>query len=493
MIDYYYLNHKDDSNSVDEPFGPSPISPVLPPVKRPGMDSPIWSYSEDETTELPSMVPTGLPSFDPSISPSPSMGQCMVSVMLDQCPSLLQSIEPKEGCDCYNFCGGLYLGCCEIGDPCPLTCEVMGGFVAGCRFEYTSTPNPSETEVPSISPSRTITEEPTPTGTSAPTSGTSTDAPEPSPTPEPSTLSPTKQIRPPGEDTAMPTTDILSVSLESFTLEYEVTFSRQIAQSDLVVLTSITNAYLQVYMSGTFQSDSIIMADFVTEYDSFLEDPESSVVLVTFKSTGFFDPRSEDLPSRIDLERELQTAFQGVALAGYLGRVQALPASNAFSKTTEIFMVQNPPMVSRLESREFSRVAAATAIFAVAIVTSLAAFSWYRTRRRRRRFEASDRFLQNRSEIDSIKECNIISSNDEDIGFNRSEKRLSITLLEEIDRIEDMRRDFENQSKDLRLVDHDSISQRSGFESDETDLYEDDTIDDEEDDSMHDVHSGTFR
>jgi hypothetical protein len=477
MIDYYYIKHGGDSTSIDEPMGPFPISPTLTPVKRPDVNSPIWSYSEDEETILPTMVPTGLPSLKPFISPEPSMGQCMVRVMLDQCSSLLQSIEPKEGCDCYNFCGGIYLGCCAIDAPCPLTCEVLGGFIAGCSFGDTSTP---VSEVPSISPSTkaAISEEPTPLGTSTST-GASTDIPAPPQTIKPSTVSPTQIFPPPG--TTMPTTDILSIPLELFTLEYEVTISRPIAQSDLVVLTSITNSYLQVYISGAFQSDLIIMADFVTEYNSFLEDSGSSVVLVTFKSTAFFDPSTRDLPSRIDLERELESAFQGVALAGYLGRVQALPASNAFSTTSQIFMVQNPQIVSSsleivssLESREFSSVAAATAVFAVAIVISLAGFSWYRTRRRRRRLKASDIFLRNGTGTDSVKERNLRQSNDEDKGLNRSDKRLSITLLEEIERIEHTRHDSEDHSKN-------NFSRRSGFENEENDIYEDDTIEDDED------------
>jgi len=451
MIDYYYVKHGGNSNSID-----IPKVPTFSPIRRPGMNSPIWSYSEDEVTELPTIVPSTVP------SPAPSTGQCMVRVAIDQCSALLQSIEPEEGCDCYNFCGGIYLGCCPIDEPCPLSCEVFGGFVAGCRFGDTLVPS----EAPSFSPSvkDNVSQEPTLSATI-----------------EPTTLSPTipTETPPSGERTNMPTNDILSIPLESFTLEYEVALSRPIAQSDLVVLTSITNSYLQVYMSGFFQSDSIVMLDFVTEYDSSLEDPESSVVLVTFRSTAFFDPDTQELPSRIDLEEELASAFQGSALAGYLGRVQALPDSNAFSKTSQIFMIENTPSTITIESREFSGVAAATALFAVMIVISLASLSWYRTRRKRRRLEASDQFLRNSIGIGDMVERNASESDDEVSELTRSEKRLTTTLLDEIERIEDMHRDLDSHAE-IPLVNRDKVSQRASFESDESYLFEDDTIDDEE-------------
>ena len=446
MIDYYYMHHKGDSNSIDEPY---PISPAFAPVKRPFVDSPSWSYSEDEDTESPSMIPTDMPSLEPT-TPPPSMGQCMVQVGLDQCSSLLETIEDEEECDCYNFCGGIYLGCCAIDEPCPLACEVLGGLVAGCTFESSSTPttdNPTEGFVPTRKPSiePDISQEPTFSATNTTSTDSPTDVPGPAPISEPSTPSPTQVPLTPN----LPTTDYVSIALEPFTLEYEITFSRQIAQSDLVVLASITNSYLQVYMSGSFQSDSINMADFVTEYSSFVEDPGSSVVLVTFKSTAFFDPSTEELPSRLDLERERASAFQGVALAGYLGRVQALPASNAFSSTTEIFMVQNPPTVSTLESRNSSNLATATVLFVVAIVTSLASFSWYRTRRRQRRLEASDNFLRNATGINSLEKPYSIDGDDDSY---QNEKKVSIKLLEDIERIEALRRNFEDHPNDVSSI-----------------------------------------
>ncbi len=482
MIDYYYMHHKGDSNSIDEPY---PMPPAFAPVKRPFADSPSWSYSEDEDTESPSTIPTDMPSPELT-TPPPAMGQCMVQVGLDQCSSLLESIEIEAECDCYNFCGGIYLGCCAIDEPCPLACEVLGGLVAGCTFESTSTPttaNPTEGFVPTRKPSiePDVSQGPTFSTTNTTSTDSPTDIPGPAPISEPSTPSPTQVPPVPN----LPTTDYVSIALEPFTLEYEITFSRQIAQSDLVVLASITNSYLQVYMSGSFQSDSINMADFVTEYSSFVEDPGSSVVLVTFESTAFFDPSTEELPSRLDLERERASAFQGVALSGYLGRVQALPASNAFSSTTEIFMVQNPPTVSTLESRKSSNLATATVLFVVAIVTSLASFSWYRTRRRQRRLEASDNFLRNATGINSLEKPYSI---DEDNDSYRNEKKVSIKLLEDIERIEDLRRNFEDHPNDVSILiapQHDnSISRHSNFRSDETYLYEDDTIEDDEANSI---------
>lgn len=422
MIDYYYIHHKEDSDSIDEPIKPSPRPPTQAPAKRPFVDSPNWSYSEDEETGVPTLMPSNSPSV------SQSTGQCLVSVGLDQCSSLLDTIEPEEDCDCYNFCGGIYLGCCVFGEPCPLSCEVLGGFVAGCTFQSPDGP----------------TMEPT-------LSSSSMEFPTEIPGPSPTTKNPS-----PSDATSAPTNDIISISLEPFTLEYEITFSRPIARSDLVVLGSITNSYLQTYMSGTFQSDSINLADFVTEYSSFVEDPGSSVVLVTFKSTAFFDPTTKELPSRIDLENERALAFQELALVGYLGRVQALPASNAFSTTSDIFMVENPPSVSTLQSRKFSGVATATAMFAVAIVTSFASFSWYRARRRRRRIEASDSFFRRASGQDSAKDLNI---------------RMSSTYG-----------GYEDFPKEEGIHPEDRVgtfSQRSEYTGNETypGLYEDETVD----------------
>lgn len=404
MIDHYYIHHKEDSNSIDEPIKPSQRPHTFPP-----------NWSEDEETEAPTMVPSNSPSLKPFVTVPPSTGQCLVRVGVDQCSSLLETIEPEEDCDCYNFCGGVYLGCCGAGEPCPLSCEVLGAFVAGCIFETTPNSNTMEPTLPNTS--------------------TSTEIPGPSPV----TKAPT-----PSDATSVPTGDIISIPLEPFTLEYEITFTRPIARSDLVVLGSITNSYLQVYMSGAFQSDSVNLADFVTEYSSFVEDPGSSVVLVTFKSTAFFDPATKELPSRIDLERERELAFEGLALVGYLGRVQALPASNAFSTTSDIFMVENPPAVSTLASRKFSGVATASAMFAVvAIVTSFASFSWYRRKRRRRRIEASDNFFRRASDRDSAKDHNIRLSLDHDTELNPRGEIISAKLLEEIESINDIRHGYE--------------------------------------------------
>ena len=127
IIDDYYLRDDVFTDDVTEPPQISPPAPSI--VTPPDIDSPVWSYSEDEYSPAwsysedehsPMTQPAGLPSS------KPDMAQCAVSVMIDRCPSLLQSIGPKEECDCYNFCGGLYLGCCAIDEPCPLTCDVAG-------------------------------------------------------------------------------------------------------------------------------------------------------------------------------------------------------------------------------------------------------------------------------------------------------------------------------------------------------------------------------
>jgi len=557
MIDNYYIRYGEHSDSIDGITQPHPMQPTLPS---------IWSYSEDEDSESPTNLPTASPSLSPMVSLAPSMDQCMISVMLDQCSLLLQTIEPTEECDCYNFCGGIYLGCCATNDVCPLTCDVPGGFVAGCRFGFTSAPSSTHpSQVPSARPSNQQTEEPShvpsarssnqptqvpshlpsanssnqPTEESSQTfTSTSTDTSEPFPADEPS-ASPTRLAAPPGENTTttmpstsptrlatppgdnttttIPPSDDIAIPLEPYTLEYEITYTRPTARSDIVMLTSITNSYLQEYIAGAFQSDSVILVDFVTEDSSFLEDPESSVILVTFRSTAFFDSDTQELPSRIDLEREVASAFQQSALNAYLGRTQALPASNVFSTTSQIFevqnpltfstlgstsssktsqaiMIRNPPIESSIKSKEFSRVAPATAVSAVLIVMSLAGFSWYRTRRKRRRIEASDKFLRRTIEIGSSKELDVKECNDEDVVSNRSEKRTSLTLLEQIERIEDMHCSFKDATNDRNDTFHGSISHQSGFDDGEDSLFEDDTIenDGDEDDSLQEIYCDNF-
>jgi len=90
------------------------------------------------------MPPTPFPTTEPTIAPSPppTPPQCLVNVANDQCDSVLGNVVPSEDCDCYQFCNGEQLPCCEAGKPCPISCE--GDLVAGCRLPESPTAAPME-------------------------------------------------------------------------------------------------------------------------------------------------------------------------------------------------------------------------------------------------------------------------------------------------------------------------------------------------------------
>jgi hypothetical protein len=427
----------------------------------------LFAASPDDVSTPPGFSEDMAPSESPSTTFSPTAALCPVSVMLHKCPQLLQTIEPVDGCECYNFCGGMYLGCCGIDQPCPLSCDILGGFVAGCQFAPTPSPSStrpptntqsptrtlvptaisSPTSTPSLQPSQslrpavtaspfltnipsetqipTISSEPVPTSMSLPSSIPSlnpsqslspvvtqspslTDTPseaqiptissEPSNTMVPSneTISPTQSSVPTMDpDTLAPTVELLQVSLTPFTLEYELGQSRPAAQSDLVELTSTTNSYLQSYMLSVFQTQDVLLVDFVTTYDSHQDFPSSSLVLVTFGSSAAFDPGSPKVPSDSDLEMERSAAFEGMALAGYLGMVQSLPTNNLFSSTLQIFLVKNTGNTPEQKASGIGVVAASLAVLVVSVLTGTVV---YRSRRKRRRRQASEKFL---NDIDS--------------------------------------------------------------------------------------------
>ena len=60
-------------------------------------------------------------------------GICLISASTAECPPLVQGVTPVEDCDCYDFCGGEYVGCCAYGEFCGLLCDVE--VVAGCQLD----------------------------------------------------------------------------------------------------------------------------------------------------------------------------------------------------------------------------------------------------------------------------------------------------------------------------------------------------------------------
>jgi M6 family metalloprotease-like protein len=126
------------------------------PVETPG-DTPAPVETPGDTP-APDGPATDPPVFDPS--------QCRVSASISECETLLETITPvsDEDCDCYNFCGGEYLGCCAYGAICPVNCD--NGLVGGCVFASSSA---SPTAVPSSAPTPKPTPKPSPSPTTSPT------------------------------------------------------------------------------------------------------------------------------------------------------------------------------------------------------------------------------------------------------------------------------------------------------------------------------------
>jgi hypothetical protein len=84
------------------------------------------------------------PTATPVFSPAPTFinkTECTLNIGLSQCGELLANTQPMEECDCYNFCDGVFEGCCALGERCDLACGGNQEFVAGCRFDGGGDPN----------------------------------------------------------------------------------------------------------------------------------------------------------------------------------------------------------------------------------------------------------------------------------------------------------------------------------------------------------------
>ena len=79
----------------------------------------------------------------PAPTPAPTVPLCQVVVSTDQCGALMPTItvDPDDGCDCYNFCNGQEMACCAFDASCPLL-QCDGDFVAGCQ-DIPPTPAPT--------------------------------------------------------------------------------------------------------------------------------------------------------------------------------------------------------------------------------------------------------------------------------------------------------------------------------------------------------------
>jgi M6 family metalloprotease-like protein len=179
---------------------------------------------EGLAVESPTPSPTSAPVQDPVLVPAattarvlqvPSicpLDQCCISAALDKCDALLAATTPQPDCECYNFCDGAFLGCCDKGGLCLLNCSLE--LVAGCSYETPTSspitiPNPAltsgvPTPLSTMRPTALPTIAPTPVPTSAstlPPTGLST-------TLSPTSLSTATTLPPTGPPTTLPPTSL---------------------------------------------------------------------------------------------------------------------------------------------------------------------------------------------------------------------------------------------------------------------------------------------
>ncbi|KAL3911841.1 MAG: hypothetical protein SGARI_001448, partial [Bacillariaceae sp.] len=404
--------------------------------------------------------------------------------MLDRCPELLQTIEPEDGCECYNFCNETYIGCCGIDEPCPLSCDALGGFVAGCQFEPvesaapTLSPSPSEesqlpTEIETSSEIPTVTSQPVTQQPSTSASPVQTSAPSIGPTMLPS-VSGVPTI---DNSTLAPTIQTFPVALDPFTLEYELGQFRPAAQSDLIELTSLTNSYLQSYMLSAFQSEEVLMVDFVTSLLFYQDVPDSSIILVTFDSEALFKQSSVVVPTKEEMEAELQQAFEGDSISGYLGMVQSLPSNNVFNTALQIFLVQE---ASEEQRSGISGIGVAAASFAALLSSTLIGAAVYRQRRKRRRHRSSDKFL------DGIKEIDVLSAGMTVTDSNSGGCSLGTADFEDAERIEVCLCECEEDMEHVAVCMLENDEEEVVFEQEKGYLYQDkDAEGESENDDQH--------
>jgi hypothetical protein len=110
-----------------------PPTPPTPPAPRPPTEPPI-------PTPSPSASPTAV---------------CSVVVNMGLCANFTANQEPIEGCECYNYCNGVFNGCCGYfeGEECEQDC--VGVVASGCELNeptmQPTTASPTIIPVPTVS------------------------------------------------------------------------------------------------------------------------------------------------------------------------------------------------------------------------------------------------------------------------------------------------------------------------------------------------------
>ena len=253
-------------------------------------------------------------------------------------------------------------------------------------------------------------------------------------------------------------------------LEYEIPGVQDgdVTRSDLVELESLTFEYLQNHFFGAMSSSDILLLDFITIIVGNTTNPNAWFVRVTYESSAIFDPLSPVFPSMDELIMELDNAFTEEELNGYLGMVQALPTTNDFSSTTQV-IYEGVDETRTIKSTSSVVTAVSTVAAGFAMFSFGAAYLMYYFRRRRRRREASNRFLNKFTEVETptehLSSGKSVDSDDtgSSNGDNNSDKhdpslmmRLGMDCLNETE---------DSQSESLSLRAHDCLE--TGSEEDD--------------------------
>ena len=105
-------------------------------------DCVVYCFADCNCTELTTdnacNTTTPMPSPAPVVTPSPVPYVCPLQSGKSECASLMTNSLPTTdpGCDCYNFCDGQFLSCCnELSEKCGDTTCASGLSVMGCTKE----------------------------------------------------------------------------------------------------------------------------------------------------------------------------------------------------------------------------------------------------------------------------------------------------------------------------------------------------------------------
>jgi hypothetical protein len=116
-----------------------------------------------------------------------------------------------------------------------------------------------------------------------------------------------------------------------------------------------------------------------------------------------------------------------MALSGYLELVQSLSTNNLFSTTLQIFVVQS---TGNTQEQRVSGIGVVTASFAVFVVSVLTGAAMCRYRKRRRR-QASEKFLKDVDSTFGVTTMANINEGDLSLGVSKEvSRRIEVTLCE---------------------------------------------------------------